>query len=166
MPLGVQAILRSTFRCAEVLSRWRARVCTGDLERAGGAKQLIDELDLRTNLEAKKASLGSRLVGGRQLSVLQMLVCALLTRGVCWLLRAWRVTESGLLCFWFWRAGGCEVTARRRCRVREKEAFSVSGHCSVAVHDLHDMHGIFFALICYLYSRGSQIYKLSFSLKL
>lgn len=58
MPLGVQAILRSTFRCAEVLSRWRARVCTGDLERAGGAKQLIDELDLRTNLEAKKASLG------------------------------------------------------------------------------------------------------------
>jgi hypothetical protein len=121
---------------------------------------------LRTNLEAKKASLGSRLVGGRQLSVLQMLVCALLTRGVCWLLRAWRVTESGLLCFWFWRAGGCEVTARRRCRVREKEAFSVSGHCSVAVHDLHDMHGIFFALICYLYSRGSQIYKLSFSLKL
>jgi hypothetical protein len=129
MPLGVQAILRSTFRCAEVLSRWRARVCTGEI----GAKQLIDELNLRTNLEAKKASLGSRLVGGRQLSVLQMLVCALLTRGVCWLLRAWRVTESGLLCFWFWRAGGCEVTAHRRCRVKKKEAFSVSGHCSVGI---------------------------------
>ena len=118
--------------CVYVLEIWRG----------GRRREAADELNLRTNLEAERRHWGPDWLEDG--SFLQMPVCSFLTRGVCWLLRAaWCVTESGLVCSGVQEGQGCDVTVRRRCRGKE----GLSGHCSIAVHDLHALHC--FALLPY-----------------
>lgn len=84
LALGMQAIL------------WKhVRVCVLEIWREG---EPTDELNLRTNLEAKRRHWGPDWLEDDG-SFLWMLVCSFLPRGVCWLLQAARcVTESGLMC--------------------------------------------------------------------